>query len=87
MSGDALPVPVLESQYAAFESAGLVVIYSCLRSAPDAKRKLGSLAVNRFFDLSALELPAAETDAVRKILSLFISSALSGSASIWRRSI
>ena len=42
VSGDALPVSVLESQYAAFESAGLVVIYSCAALAPEAKRKLGA---------------------------------------------
>ena len=34
----------LESQYAAFESAGLVVIYSSDALAPEAKRKLSDLA-------------------------------------------
>jgi sulfate adenylyltransferase subunit 1 len=70
VSGDALPVSVLESQYAAFESAGLVVIYSCAALAPEAKRKLVALTVNHFFDLSALQLPAVENEAVQKVLNL-----------------
>jgi sulfate adenylyltransferase subunit 1 len=69
VNGDALPVSVLESQYTAFESAGLVVIYSSAALSPDSKGKLGSLAANRFFDLSALQLPIEEPDAVQKILS------------------
>jgi len=70
VSGDAIPASALESQYATFESAGLVVIYSCDALAPDAKRNLGAIATNHFFDLSALKLPAEEPDAVRKLLSL-----------------
>jgi sulfate adenylyltransferase subunit 1 len=70
VSGDELPVSVLESQYAAFESAGLVLIYSCAALIPEVKRELDVLAANRFFDLSALQLPAAEQDAVKKLLSL-----------------
>ncbi|HEV7967928.1 MAG TPA: sulfate adenylyltransferase subunit CysN [Candidatus Acidoferrales bacterium] len=69
MSGDALPASVLESRYAAFESAGLVVIYACAKLATEAKNKLRELAGDRFFDLSALRLPAEEDEAVRKILS------------------
>jgi sulfate adenylyltransferase subunit 1 len=70
VSGDAVPAAVLESQYAAFQSAGLVVIYSCAALPPDAKRKLGAAAANSFFDLSALQLPAEETEAIRKLLLL-----------------
>jgi bifunctional enzyme CysN/CysC/sulfate adenylyltransferase subunit 1 len=70
VSGDALPVSVLENQYAAFESAGLVVIYSCAAVAPEAKRKLGAITANRFFDLSALQMPIEEKDAVQKVLML-----------------
>ena len=70
VSGDALPVSVLESQYGAFESAGLVVIYASVALAAEAKRKLGALAANRFFDLSALQLPAEEHEAVQKALLL-----------------
>ena len=69
-SGDALPISVLESQYAAFESAGLVVIYTSAALAPEAKRKMGVLAANRFFDLSTLQLPAEDPDAVQKVLLL-----------------
>jgi len=70
LSGEDLPISVLESQYAAFESAGVVVIYSCAALAPEAKRKLSALDMRRFFDLSALQLPAAEPEAVKKLLSL-----------------
>ena len=70
VSGDALPVSALENQYAAFASAGLVVIYSCAALSPGEKRKLGALAVDGYFDLSALQLPAEEVDAARKILAL-----------------
>jgi bifunctional enzyme CysN/CysC/sulfate adenylyltransferase subunit 1 len=69
VSGEALPVSVLESQYAAFESAGLVVIYSCAALDPEAKRKLAALARVRFFDLAGIQLHGEEPDAVRKILS------------------
>jgi sulfate adenylyltransferase large subunit len=70
VSGDAVPVSILESQYAALQSAGLVVIYSCKPLNPEAKRTLGALAANRFFDLSAIQLPAGENEAVQKLLSL-----------------
>ncbi len=70
VSGDALPVSLLESQYAALESAGLVVIYSCAALPPEAKRKLGALAADRYFDLSALQLPVEEVEAVRRVLAL-----------------
>jgi hypothetical protein len=38
---------------------------------PEAKRGLSALAADRFYDLSAIELPSEEPDALRKILSLF----------------
>ena len=69
VSGEALPLSALESQYGAFESAGLVVIYSCEKLASVAKRKLGALAGDRFFDLAGIQLHGEEPDAVRKILS------------------
>jgi sulfate adenylyltransferase large subunit len=70
VSGDAVPASLLEGQYTAFESAGLVVIYSCAALASEAKRKLGALAAGRFFDLSALQLPADEREAMQKVLFL-----------------
>jgi hypothetical protein len=70
VSGDALPVSSLESQYAVFESAGIVVIYSCAALAPEAKRKLGAPTTNRFYDLSAMKLPTEEDQAVQKVLLL-----------------
>jgi hypothetical protein len=48
----------------------LVVIYSCGPLAPDDKRKISTLAADRYFDLSVLQLPAEEDSAVRKLLSL-----------------
>ena len=65
-----VPVAMFESQFRVFESMGLVVIYSCDAIGSEAKRKLGALAENRYFDLSSLQLPAEETDAVRKVLAL-----------------
>jgi len=70
VSGDALPVSVLESQYAAFESAGLVVIYSVDVLPPEAKIKLAAAAEDRFFDLSGLGFVTEESDSVRKVLLL-----------------
>jgi bifunctional enzyme CysN/CysC/sulfate adenylyltransferase subunit 1 len=70
VSGDVLPVSALESQYAAFESAGVVVIYSCAALAPDAKRELGALTAKRFFDVSALQLPTEEHEAAQKVILL-----------------
>jgi len=70
VSGDALPVSVLESQYAVFESTGVVVIYASTALAPELKRKFDVLTANRFFDLSALKLPTEEKEAVQKILLL-----------------
>jgi sulfate adenylyltransferase subunit 1 len=69
ISGDAVRASDLESQYAAFESAGLLVIYSCDVLAPETKKRFARVATNRFFDLAALPLPPEESDAVQKILS------------------
>jgi hypothetical protein len=70
VNGEDVPVSVLETQFKVFESAGLVVIYSCGPLAPDDKRKISTLAADRYFDLSVLQLPAEEDSAVRKLLSL-----------------
>jgi bifunctional enzyme CysN/CysC/sulfate adenylyltransferase subunit 1 len=70
VNGDAVPISVLESQFAMFETAGIIVVYSCQALGLDSKRKLGSLALGRFFDLSSLQLPAKESDAVQKLVSL-----------------
>jgi sulfate adenylyltransferase large subunit len=70
VSGDAVPVSVLESQYAEFASAGLVVIYSCDTLTPEARHRFGTLAADRYFDLSDLQLPAEEIDAAQRVLAL-----------------
>ncbi len=64
------PVQILESSLSLSQSIGLVVIYSCGSLDPDAKRRLSALVAGRFFDLSALQLPAGEQDAMQKLLSL-----------------
>ncbi|HEY2646253.1 MAG TPA: GTP-binding protein, partial [Candidatus Acidoferrales bacterium] len=69
VSGDDLSVPDLEKQYASFESAGLIVIYSCDKLTPEAKRKLGVLAADRFFNFSSSQMPEEESSSLRKILS------------------
>ena len=69
LSADAVPPAVFERQYPAFESAGLVVIYSCAALAPEAKRSFSSLAGERYFDLSSLQLPLENSEAMKNILS------------------
>jgi len=70
LSGDAVSAAALESQLPAFKSSGIVVIYSCDVLAPEAKRKLAAMESNRFFDLSSLQLPDEEQQAVQKVLAL-----------------
>jgi sulfate adenylyltransferase subunit 1 len=70
VSGDGVSVSNLESRHASFESAGLVVIYSCGDLTPEAKSKLSALEPGRFFDLSALRLPSEEQSAIRQALLL-----------------
>jgi sulfate adenylyltransferase large subunit len=68
VSSDTLSVAELESQYAAFQSAGLIVIYSCDKFSAEATNKLGILSSNRFFDISASESSADESTTLRKLL-------------------
>jgi len=70
VSGDAVSAAELENQLPAFKSAGIVVIYSCDVLAPEAKRKFAAMEPNRFFDLSSLQLPDEEQQAVQKVLAL-----------------
>jgi hypothetical protein len=67
--GDELPVSALESQYAAFQSAGLVVIYSSAAITPEARAKLSGLAAGRFFDLSAVQSPTGGAEVNKNIVS------------------
>jgi sulfate adenylyltransferase subunit 1 len=70
IGGDDLPASILESQLKLFQSMGLVVIYSSAVLSAEAKRRLNALAAGRFFDLSALALPAEGAEAVENIVSL-----------------
>jgi bifunctional enzyme CysN/CysC/sulfate adenylyltransferase subunit 1 len=70
VNGENVPLDLLESNLGIYQSMGLVVIYSCNALAPEAKSRLSALTTDRFFDLSALHLPAGESGAVQKVLSL-----------------
>jgi sulfate adenylyltransferase subunit 1 len=70
VTGEDEPLHILESSLSLTQSMGLVVIYSCGWLDPEAKRRLAALVEDRFFDLSALELPAEDTGALQKLLSL-----------------
>jgi hypothetical protein len=69
VDGQGVSAPVLESLLERFRSAGLVVIYSSGPLGADAKRKLSADAADGVFDLSAMQLPVHEPEAVRKVLS------------------
>jgi hypothetical protein len=47
-----------------------VVIYSCDTLTPEARHRFGTLAADRYFDLSDLQLPAEEIDAPQRVLAL-----------------
>jgi hypothetical protein len=68
VKGEALSVSELERQYASFETAGLVVVYSCVALSAEVKRKLAGLAADHFLDLSALQLPGDEPGALQRAL-------------------
>ena len=61
MSGDRLSVSDIENQYPAFESAGLVVIYSAEQFDIDFRKRLEALAPNTFFDISKSKNEAPES--------------------------
>src|SRR5262249_43819631 len=58
----------LESMLRVTQSAGLVAIYSCDALAAETKKKLSVFAVNRFFDLSSMDLPADDSAAAQTLL-------------------
>jgi len=69
VTGEDEPLHILESSLSLTQSMGLSRDLSCSwldrsEAAPRCARE------DRFFDLSALELPAEEPDSVRKVLSL-----------------
>jgi sulfate adenylyltransferase subunit 1 len=70
VDGGDVPASVLAGQYAAFEAAGVVVIYSSDALAAEAKRTLSNLAGKRFFEFSASQQSLEESDASQKMLSL-----------------
>ncbi len=68
VSGEDVPVDLLENQFRVFESLGLVVIYSCAALAADAKRQVNEFVGDRFFDIAALKMTDEEAEAVRMLL-------------------
>jgi hypothetical protein len=70
VSSDTTTPEVLERTFSLYQSLGLVVIYSSAALAPEAKRRMSALAPDRFFDLSAFDLPKEEHDAVQQVHSL-----------------
>ena len=70
VNGEDVPLELLESNLGVYHSMGLVVIYSCSELGPQVKRRLNVLTTDRCFDLSSLHLPAEESDAVQRLLSI-----------------
>ena len=70
VNGADVPLELLESNLGVYHSMGLVVIYSCNGLDPEAKRRLNVLTTDRYFDLSSFHLPAEESDAAQRLLSL-----------------
>jgi bifunctional enzyme CysN/CysC/sulfate adenylyltransferase subunit 1 len=66
--GQDVPAGLLQSQLALFESAGIVVIYSCDPLAPETKRKLTSLPSDRVFDVSAMGVTSTGLDTFSQII-------------------
>jgi len=67
ISGDDVSVEDLEKNIKLAQSTGLVIIYSSDMLSPQEKLRLNGVAVDSFFDLSVLQLPAEEPDALRKV--------------------
>jgi sulfate adenylyltransferase large subunit len=69
LNSDDVPVDDLEKNVKLAQSTGLVIIYSSEVLSPQEKLRLNAVAVNSLFDLSVLQLPAEESDTLRKILA------------------
>jgi sulfate adenylyltransferase large subunit len=69
LSSEDVPVDDLEKNVKIAQSTGLVIIYSSDVLSPQEKLGLNSVAVDSFFDLSVLQLPTEEADALRKVLA------------------
>jgi sulfate adenylyltransferase large subunit len=70
VSAEDAPIEAFESQLGLYLSLGLVVIYCSDGVAPEAKRRLSALAADRFFDLSAMQLPDEQSSNLRSLLTL-----------------
>jgi sulfate adenylyltransferase subunit 1 len=64
-----VPLSALEKLYPAFESAGLVVIYSCADPDPLAKSALSQLITTRLLSISTAHARSDESDGISEIIS------------------
>lgn len=69
LSEDSLSFIELEAQYSAFQSAGLIIIYSCDKITPESKGKLAILSAHRFFELPATQSDEDDSASFRNLLS------------------
>jgi sulfate adenylyltransferase subunit 1 len=69
VSSEDVPVDDLEKNVKLAQSTGLVIIYSSDVLSPQEKLRLNAVAVDSFFDLSVLQLPVEESDALKKVLA------------------
>jgi bifunctional enzyme CysN/CysC/sulfate adenylyltransferase subunit 1 len=70
LESDAVSISDLETQYAALQAAGLVVIYSCDAARPDVKARLSVIGRDHFFDVAALQFTDDSPATVQRALSL-----------------
>ena len=70
LTSDDISASELESQYPAFESAGLVVVYSSEMLTAEAKGDLNIVAGNGFVDLGSWQLPAGEGDVFARLSAM-----------------
>ena len=70
LTSDDISASELESQYPAFESAGLVVVYCSDTLTPEAKSALNVVAGNGFVDLGPWQLPAGEGDVFARLSAI-----------------
>jgi sulfate adenylyltransferase large subunit len=69
LTDESVPVSTLEILYPAFESAGLVVVYSLERLSPDDKGSLAAISASRFFEVSAPRSFPNESAEIRNLVS------------------
>lgn len=69
LSSDAVPASDFQTQYAAFESAGLVVIYSYDSIPPEVEKKLVAAVGYQFFHVTRPDLSSEPANTVGEIVA------------------